>query len=232
MKNHSFLLRGPAKNLRQVAVLGAVVFAGLGTALHLDAAAGPPQHYQQTNLVSDEAGLAKATDPQLVNPWGLARSGTSPWWVADNGTGVSTIYNGAGAIQALVVTVPTAPGGPNPSAPTGIVSNGSTTDFLLCLKHAEYAGAVHLRHRGGHHLRLELRDQRGAKGQQSRKRLLQRRHPGHASPTISTQRISFRARSMSLIGPSHRLHSTLARFGIPRSRRLLAVQRRKRGGLF
>jgi len=131
MKNYSLLQRGSAKNLRQVAVLGTVVFAGLGTALHLDAAAGPPQHYQQTNLVSDEVGLAKATDPHLVNPWGLARSGTSPWWVADNGTGLSTIYNGAGAIQSLVVTVPTAPGGPNPSAPTGIVSNGSATDFLL-----------------------------------------------------------------------------------------------------
>jgi len=80
------------------------------------------QHYQQTNLVSDIPGLAPVTDPNLVNPWGLARSATSPWWVADNGTGVSTLYNGAGQKLALVVTVPPPVGGVSPSAPTGIVS--------------------------------------------------------------------------------------------------------------
>ena len=86
------------------------------------------QHYQQTNLVSDVPGLAAATDPNLVNAWGLARSATSPWWVADNGTGVSTLYTGAGAILSLVVTIPVPPGGTPPSAPTGIVFNGSS-DF-------------------------------------------------------------------------------------------------------
>src|SRR4051812_40359598 len=53
------------------------------------------QHYQQTNLVSDVPGLAQFTDPDLVNPWGLTFLGSSPWWVADNGTGLSTLYNGA-----------------------------------------------------------------------------------------------------------------------------------------
>ena len=86
------------------------------------------QHYQQTNLVSDVPGLAATTDPNLVNPWGLARSSGSPWWVADNGTGLSTLYNGAGAIVPLVVTIPVPPGGTPPSAPTGIVFNGSA-DF-------------------------------------------------------------------------------------------------------
>ncbi len=86
------------------------------------------QHYQQTNLVSDIPGLAPVTDPNLVNPWGLARSATSPWWVADNGTGVSTLYNGAGQKLALVVTVPPPVGGVPPSAPTGIVFNGGS-DF-------------------------------------------------------------------------------------------------------
>ena len=56
------------------------------------------QHYQQTNLVSDISGAAKVLDPNLVNAWGLARSSTSPWWVADNGMGVSTLYDGTGAI--------------------------------------------------------------------------------------------------------------------------------------
>jgi uncharacterized protein (TIGR03118 family) len=95
------------------------------------AANGPPAHYEQTDLVSDVAGLARVTDARLVNPWGLARSGTSPWWVADNGTGLATVYNGSGAIQSLVVTVPNVSGVTAPSAPTGIVFNGSTADFLI-----------------------------------------------------------------------------------------------------
>jgi uncharacterized protein (TIGR03118 family) len=86
------------------------------------------QHYQQTNLVSDVPGLAPVTDANLVNPWGLISSATSPWWVADNGTGVSTLYTGAGQRIPLVVTVPTPVGGVPPSAPTGIVFNGSS-DF-------------------------------------------------------------------------------------------------------
>ena len=89
------------------------------------------QHYTQTNLVSDVPGMAVTTDPNLVNPWGLARSTTSPWWVSDNGKGISTLYNGAGAKQALTVTVPAPPSGAPPSAPTGVVFNGSATDFLL-----------------------------------------------------------------------------------------------------
>src|SRR5882724_3685169 len=86
------------------------------------------QHYQQTNLVSDVPGLAAVTDSHLVNPWGLISSGGSPWWVADNGTGVSTLYTGAGQIVPLVVTVPPPVGGVPPSAPTGVVFNG-TSDF-------------------------------------------------------------------------------------------------------
>jgi uncharacterized protein (TIGR03118 family) len=87
-------------------------------------------HYQQTNLVSDVPGLAATTDPNLVNPWGLSRSATSPWWVSDAGAGVSTLYNGAGAIVPLVVTIPVPPGGTPPSSPTGTVFNGTATDFL------------------------------------------------------------------------------------------------------
>jgi uncharacterized protein (TIGR03118 family) len=72
--------------------------------------------YTQNNLVSDLPGMATFLDPNLVNPWGLASSGGSPIWVADNGAGVSTLYNGAGVAQPLVVTIP---GG----APTGVVFN-------------------------------------------------------------------------------------------------------------
>ena len=87
------------------------------------------QHYNQTNLVSDVPGLAPVTDPNLVNPWGLAASSTSPWWVADNGKGVSTLYNGAGVKQALTVTIPPPVGGTPPSTPTGVVFNANSGSF-------------------------------------------------------------------------------------------------------
>jgi hypothetical protein len=85
------------------------------------------QHYQQTNLVSDIMGMAPVHDPNLVNPWGLTRSPTgSPWWVANNNSGTSTLYNGTGHALPLVVTVPPpgfAPGAQ--STPTGVVFNTS-----------------------------------------------------------------------------------------------------------
>lgn len=89
------------------------------------------QQYQQTNLVADQPGVAKATDPNLVNPWGLSRSSTSPWWASDNGTGLATLYDGTGSAKSLVVTIPT--GDPNVSStgtPTGALFNGST-GFIL-----------------------------------------------------------------------------------------------------
>lgn len=92
------------------------------------------QHYTQTNLVSNASGVAPVTDAQLINPWGLSRGSGSPWWVADNLTGFSTLYNGAGAKQSLIVTIP--PADPNnkntpTGTPTGTIFNGSQTDFLL-----------------------------------------------------------------------------------------------------
>jgi uncharacterized protein (TIGR03118 family) len=86
------------------------------------------QQYKRTDLVSDLAG-ATFQDANLVNPWGLSRSSTSPWWAADNGTGLSTLYDGTGKAQALVVTIPPAAGGTT-GVPTGTVFNG-TTDFKL-----------------------------------------------------------------------------------------------------
>lgn len=87
--------------------------------------------YQQTNLVSDIPGLAAFTDPHLVNPWGISLSSTSPFWVSDNGTGFSTLYNGQGhpfpKSSPLVVSIPSASG---PGTPTGTVFNG-TTGFVV-----------------------------------------------------------------------------------------------------
>ena len=91
------------------------------------------QHYKQTNLVSDMVGMAPTIDPNLKNPWGLTRSATSPWWIGDNNSGLSTLYNGTGGIIPLVVTIPPPAGSPagTLAAPTGTVFNGSATDFLL-----------------------------------------------------------------------------------------------------
>jgi len=92
------------------------------------------QHYTQSNLVSNTSGVAPVTDPQLINPWGLSRSSGSPWWISDNETGLSTLYNGAGAKQSLIVTIPQAdPNNKNTptGSPTGTIANSSQTDFLL-----------------------------------------------------------------------------------------------------
>jgi uncharacterized protein (TIGR03118 family) len=97
-------------------------------------ATGFAQHYTQTNLVSNTSGVAPVTDPQLINPWGLSRASGSPWWISDQATGYSTLYNGPGVKQALIVTIP--PSDPTNKStpigsPTGTIANGSQTDFLL-----------------------------------------------------------------------------------------------------
>jgi uncharacterized protein (TIGR03118 family) len=95
------------------------------------------QHYTQTNLVSNTSGIAPVTDPQLINPWGLSRGSGTAWWVSDNLAGVSTLYNGAGTKNSLVVTIP--PADPTNKktplgSPTGTIFNGSPSDFLLAPK--------------------------------------------------------------------------------------------------
>jgi uncharacterized protein (TIGR03118 family) len=85
--------------------------------------------YQVTNLDSNQGSVVKNPDPLLVNGWGITRGATTPFWVSDNGSGWSTIYNGAGKKQPLEVSIPTA-GGNGPGSPTGIVFNGSS-DFQI-----------------------------------------------------------------------------------------------------
>jgi uncharacterized protein (TIGR03118 family) len=89
------------------------------------------QHYRQTNLVSNLSGVARTMDPNLQNAWGLVHGPSTPWWVSNNAGGTSTLYTGAGAIVPLVVTIPNAPSQPAPGSPTGLMFNGSPTDFLL-----------------------------------------------------------------------------------------------------
>jgi uncharacterized protein (TIGR03118 family) len=88
------------------------------------------QHYKQTNLVSDLSGMG-AMDAHLVNPWGISRSSTSPWWVSDNGTGVTTLYMGTGSAVPLVVTIPPSSANKGQTGtPTGQIFNG-TQNFWL-----------------------------------------------------------------------------------------------------
>ena len=84
---------------------------------------GPSQFYAQDNIISDVPGLADHTDPNLVNAWGLDAGPTSSWWIADNGTGQTTLYN----ISTAATTFFTVPGaGGAQGNPTGLVFNGGT----------------------------------------------------------------------------------------------------------
>jgi uncharacterized protein (TIGR03118 family) len=88
--------------------------------------------YTRRNLVSDDqtAVPAEHQDANLVNAWGLDALPTTPWWVADNGTGLSTLYDGEGGAKSLVVSLPGAGGGQQ--APSGLVANRST-EFTITM---------------------------------------------------------------------------------------------------
>jgi uncharacterized protein (TIGR03118 family) len=105
---------------RALLVLALVFGAALVAASPL--AAAESNSYTVTRLVSDQPGVAAHTDPNLVNAWGLTASSTSPWWVSDNGTDKSTLYNGDGTPRPLVVDVA--------GGPTGTAFN-VTSAFLL-----------------------------------------------------------------------------------------------------
>jgi uncharacterized protein (TIGR03118 family) len=96
------------------AVLAAAVFAGAIPAAEQNS-------YTAHNLVSDQAGVADHQDPNLVNAWGLDARPMSPWWVADNGADVSTLYNASGVPFPVPPASPLVVGVPN--APTGLVAN-------------------------------------------------------------------------------------------------------------
>lgn len=95
----------------------------LGLTLSLATSTVFAQHYVNAALVKNLAP-AKHVDPQLVNAWGLVYGPGSPFWISDAGSGLSTLYDGTGVKQGLVVTVPPA-SGTGKGSPTGIVYNGS-----------------------------------------------------------------------------------------------------------
>ena len=85
-------------------------------------------HFKSTILVSDGAVAAAHVDPNLKNGWGIVFNPKGVVWVANNGTQTSTLYDGNGVPQSLIVTIPAVASGP--ANPTGIVFNGST-DFVV-----------------------------------------------------------------------------------------------------
>ena len=110
----------------------ALVMAALASMLFSVLAATPAaaQGYFKLNLVSSTPKMAIRTDPNLVVPWGIVANPQSPWWIANNGSGTSTLYDGFGKIIPLVVTISPAAGGTPPSVPTGVVANTSA-DFVV-----------------------------------------------------------------------------------------------------
>ena len=123
-----------ASALFRTMFLASGVVAALGSGIHTAKA-----DYIQTNLVSDIPGLARITDPLLVNPWGISRSPTgSPFWTSNQGTNTTTLFAVTGGTNVTkvninppngFVAIPTTPAGPQ--GPTGQVNNTNTASFQL-----------------------------------------------------------------------------------------------------
>jgi uncharacterized protein (TIGR03118 family) len=118
------------------AVSASLVFSGIVTPASAGRGGIATRSYVQTNLVSDIPGLAAHTDPNLKNPWGTSVGPGSPIWVSDNHAGVTTLYDGAGNPQPLVVGIPAPPsaGQGAVGAPTGQTFNTfdpASSDFVI-----------------------------------------------------------------------------------------------------
>jgi uncharacterized protein (TIGR03118 family) len=132
------LMRPPKPLARQgrglwIRLLAGATALGLVAVLASGAIAGDRSHrnvYRRVNLISDIDGVARITDPNLVNPWGMAAGPTTPLWINNNGADVSSLYTGGvhGSIPTIVGLNVRIPQG----APTGIVFN-STTGFRITM---------------------------------------------------------------------------------------------------
>lgn len=115
------MMFAPSSLLKSVVMFGALTLApGAPISSH---ALADTIAYLETNLVSDVPGLAHHTDPLLQNPWGMAFSVTSPFWISDQQANLATLYSDAGVINPLVVSTP--------SGPTGSVFNSTSTSFVI-----------------------------------------------------------------------------------------------------
>jgi uncharacterized protein (TIGR03118 family) len=115
-------------SLRRSSFKSLILASGLmaGLAVPYAATAAGPNLYLQHNLVSNTAGQADVTDPNLIDPWGESFSAAGPIWVSNHLSGTSTLYSGNGAITALVVTIPLGKASTGTiGKPTGQIQNAS-----------------------------------------------------------------------------------------------------------
>jgi uncharacterized protein (TIGR03118 family) len=124
----------------QRALIAAAVCAAAAAVLAGAAPAAEPNVYVQHNLVSDGSMPADHTDSHLVNAWGLTALPGSPWWVADNGTNVSTLYNADGTPRPLVVSVPNAPTGAVANTGSSFVVGSGPALFLFATEEGKLLG--------------------------------------------------------------------------------------------
>ena len=144
MKKSGSILKISATRLTKSEITLLKSFVVLGFALFLFQSLALAQHYTQTNLVSN-TGNAPLNDPNLQNSWGLVSKPIGGvWWVSNNVGGTSTLYSidakGAAHLVPInpapneFVKIPNAPSQTPPGSPTGVMFNGSPTDFLLAPK--------------------------------------------------------------------------------------------------
>jgi len=141
----------PAKSTHRLSclLLLTVCTAGISIAIAAGPATPTPANsYLVHNLVSDLPSMADFQDPNLVNPWGIATTASSPFWIGNNGTGTSTLYVTIGTPNALVVTVPK-PAAPTGGKVTGVIANTTTTfpvatgknaNFIFCTEDGTISG--------------------------------------------------------------------------------------------
>jgi uncharacterized protein (TIGR03118 family) len=117
---------------RQLSISGnaALAIAGVVFGLHFTSIAASPGGYRQVNLVSDQPGVARFTDANLLNPWGFLAGVGGHLIVADNHAGVATFFSPAGQPAALTVAIPAPDGGPG-GAVTDLAFNHFASSFTV-----------------------------------------------------------------------------------------------------
>jgi uncharacterized protein (TIGR03118 family) len=121
-------MKGAVSNMPRIWIATLSLIFGLSA--FTPGALGQTNSYKQTNLTSDTAGVAANVDPNLVNPWGIAFFPNNPFWIADNNSGFTTLYNASG-MNTGSFPVPHAASNTGLSTPTGIVANTTGVGFAV-----------------------------------------------------------------------------------------------------
>jgi uncharacterized protein (TIGR03118 family) len=142
-------------NIHRSGVCRAGYWAAIFAVLPALVAQSTTNSYVQHNLVADTPGVADHVDPNLIDPWGVSFSATSPFWVSNHGTGTSTLYNGIGQLapiaSPLVVVVPAGaattsghgtPTGQVQNAPAGFAIGGKNPSFIFCTEDGTISGYI------------------------------------------------------------------------------------------